>query len=200
MKTGTFTLSILLTLGAQSAFAADSIVSTLDDYLSRLKFSFDERSVNYAAENFQLNPVFQSLNDGVATQYDQFDARMLFPLTGEKYEVGLGVNLRNIQGSASLGSSEAERYNTYNQVIPSFYADALFNLPFKGLSAGFEGSHNPVGANQLLDYRAKLNYKWSDTLNLQGGWEHQQMSFEISDDYRSEYKSAGPYIDFRWRF
>ena len=166
---------------------------------SRIEFEFDQRSVTMNERQAAIiQPDFQSLHGNFNNQYDQMDARLLYPLSGRRYELGLGLNLRYIQGDANWRVEGNSHRSHYRQTIPAFYADAKVNLPLRGLSAGFEGSHDP--ASQLLDYRAKLNYQWNDSLGLQGGWQHQQISFDLDEVTQTRIKSEGPFIDFFWRF
>ncbi len=171
-----------------------------DSYWSRFTFHFDRKSININNGKLTiLNPQFKSLNSGLAKQYEQLDARLLYPLGGKQYQFDIGLNLRYIQQSNSANTFGGSRFGGNNRTIPAFYADALVELPYKGFAAGLEGSHDPLG-NQFLDYRAKLRYQWSEQLGLQGGWQHQQMSHDLSENSGSRVTNDGPFLDFYFRF
>jgi hypothetical protein len=77
-----------------------------------------------------------------------------------------------------------------------FYATALFDLPFDGMSASLEGSHLDSAQTRAFDYRAKLQYRWNSGLGLEGGWQHQQYSLDYGQPYPGlEYESKGLYLD-----
>ena len=114
-------------------------------------------------------------------------------------EVGVGLNIRYIQGISTGTQEGAQQTIRVDDAIPALHARALFDLPFQGFSAGLEGSHTGI-SDQLFDYRAQLRYEWTNGFGLQGGWQHQQMSLDLSEDTSTTFSSEGPYIDLNWRF
>ncbi len=165
----------------------------------RFEFQFGQKQWHQEADNRDLiTPDFKSLNDST-TQIDQFDARILYPLTGKGLQLGVGLNIRYIQGISNWSVDGAQQKTRLYDTIPALHARALFDLPFQGLSAGLEGSHTGI-SNQLFDYRAQLRYEWANGLGLQGGWQHQQMSLDLSEDANTTFSSEGPYLDLNWRF
>ncbi len=149
-----------------------------------------------------ITPEFMSLSPEVGTQFDQYDARILYPVREQGLRLDFGLHLRHIEGyanSPAAGADAALARTTLNTTIPSFYASALFDLPFQGLSAGIEGSRSGF-SDRLFDYRAKLQYRWRNGLGLQGGWQHQQMTLDPELDSGPVFTHFGPYLDLRWRF
>ncbi|MDX1823872.1 MAG: hypothetical protein R3354_04095 [Thiohalomonadales bacterium] len=167
--------------------------------LPQFEFRFAQKQWHEEADNRDLiTPDFKSLRDST-TQIEQLDARILYPLTGKGMHIGVGLNIRYIQGISSLAVDGAQQKTRLDDTIPALHAQALFDLPFKGLSAGVEGSHTGF-SDQLFDYRAQLRYEWTNGLGLQGGWQHQQMSLDLSEDSNTTFSSEGPYLDLNWRF
>lgn len=167
--------------------------------LQEFDVRFDYKQVKKSETGRELiTPDFQSLSPAPGTSFEQFDTRVLYPISGKGVRFDVGMNLRYIQGVASSKAEGANGYTRLDLAIPAFHASALFDLPFRGLSAGFEGSHTAL-TNQIQDYRAKLQYKWESGLGLQGGWQHQQMSLETGDT-ASSFNSQGPYLDLNWNF
>ncbi len=147
-----------------------------------------------------ITPEFMSLSPETGTQFEQLDARILYPLRQLGLRMDLGLHLRHIEGYANTaGAAMASTRTTLNTTIPSFYASALFDLPFQGLSAGFEGSRSGL-SDRLFDYRAKLQYRWRNGLGLQGGWQHQQMILDPELDAGPVLTNYGPYLDLHWQF
>lgn len=149
-----------------------------------------------------ITPDFMSLSSEVGTQFDQYDARILYPVRQQGLRLDLGLHLRYVEGYAHIsaaGMDAGRMRSTLNTTIPSFYASALFDLPFQGLSAGFEGSRSGL-SDYLFDYRAKLRYHWRNGFDLQGGWQHQQMNLDPELDNGPLFTRFGPYLDLHWQF
>jgi hypothetical protein len=201
MRTNRTWLLLFLLTGSLSVMA-DSQADAAGDtpvYLPQFEFRFEQKQWHQDADNRELlRPEFKSLND-TTTQIDQLDARILYPLTGKGMEVGVGLNIRYIQGFSNSPAGGAQQKTRVEDAIPALHARALFDLPFQGFSAGFEGSHTGI-SDQLFDYRAQLRYEWASGLGLQGGWQHQQMSLDLSEDANTTFSSEGPYLDLNWRF
>ena len=168
-------------------------------YLPQFELRFEQKQWYQDEANSELlRPEFKSLNDKT-TQIEQFDARFLYPLTARGMEVGVGLNIRYVQGISSSTPDGAQQTIRVDDTIPALHARALFDLPFQGFSAGLEGSHTGF-SDQLFDYRAQLRYQWTNGLGLQGGWQHQQMSLDLAEDANTTFSSEGPYLDLNWRF
>ena len=201
MRTKRTWLFLLLLPGSWSAMAgpqADPAVEA-GATLPQFEFRFAQKEWHQQAESRELiTPDFKSLSD-TSTQIDQLDARILYPMTGKGLQVGVGLNIRYIQGVSNWSVDGAQQKTRLQDAIPALHAQALFDLPFKGFSAGLEGSHTGF-SDQLFDYRAQVRYEWANGLGLQGGWQHQQMSLDLSEDANTTFSSEGPYLDLNWRF
>ena len=200
MRTNRSWLFLFLLTGSASVMAdsqADANAAA-PRYLPQFELRFEQKQwYQDKARSDLLQPEFKSLNEK-ATQIEQFDARFLYPLTGKGMEVGVGLNIRYIQGISSGTLDGAQQKIRVDGAIPALHARALFDLPFQGFSAGLEGSHTGI-SDQLFDYRAQLRYEWTNGLGLQGGWQHQQMSLDLSEDTDTTFSSEGPYLDLNWR-
>jgi hypothetical protein len=168
-------------------------------YVPQFELRFEQKQWYQDEANSELlRPEFKSLNEKT-TQIEQLDARFLYPLATRGMEVGVGLNIRYIQGVSTGTLDGASQQIRIDDAIPALHARALFDLPFQGFSAGLEGSHTGF-SDQLFDYRAQLRYQWTNGLGLQGGWQHQQMSLDLSEDSNTTFSSEGPYLDLNWRF
>lgn len=202
---------LLFLLTGSAPVMADSQADAAGDksaYLPQFEFRFEQKEWRQDAGNPEfITPDFKSLSD-TTTQIDQLDARILYPLTRKGMEVGVGLNIRYIQGTSSGTLDGTQQKIRVGDAIPALHARALFDLPFQGFSAGLEGSHTGLSDQffddraqlQYFDYRAQLRYEWTNGLGLQGGWQHQQMSLDISEDSDTTFSSEGPYLDLNWRF
>ncbi len=149
-----------------------------------------------------ITPEFMSLSPEMGTQFEQYDARILYPVRQDGLRLDVGLHLRHIEGFASfagIGTAGQPLRTSLNETIPSLYASALFDLPFEGLSAGFEGSRSGF-SDRLFDYRASLQYQWRNGFGLQGGWQHQQLTLDPDLETGPVFTNFGPYLDLNWRF
>ncbi len=187
------TAALLLLAGAPGARAGGA----------SLDWQVDYRQVRMDDLGRQLiTPEFMSLSPEVGTQYEQYDARILYPVRQSGLRLDFGLHLRHIEGFARRLGTEDPGHparTSLNETIPSFYASALFDLPFEGLSAGFEGTRSGF-SDRLLDYRASLQYQWHNGLGLQGGWQHQQFTLDPDLDTGPVFTNYGPYLDINWQF
>lgn len=140
-----------------------------------------------------LDPTGERVRTGNALQ--QYDARLFYPVSNiHGMSLDLGVNIKYL--NAINYDDGLDGVHNFSQAIPMFYATALFDLPFDGLSASLEGSHRNDQFARAFDYQAKLQYKWNRSLGLEGGWRHQQYSLDNGQSLPGlEYESKGVFVD-----
>ncbi len=131
---------------------------------------------------------------------DQIDATLYYPVMASFVNVDLGVNLKRIDTSVRVQEASGRHTRSYTATFPMLYANALFQLPFKGFSAGVEGSVLEYDRNRLMDYRAKLSYETRSNFGMQGGWRAQQYSLDEADGLSPNVELQGPYLDLYLRF
>ncbi len=137
-------------------------------------------------------------SSGSANRLQQYDARLFYPVsTAHGMSLDLGLNIKYLDAVGRYPQAEGQfSVHNFNQAIPMFYATALFELPFDGLSASLEGSHRDSERARAFDYQAKLQYKWHRGLGLEGGWRHQQYSLDNGQTIPGlEYESRGVFLD-----
>jgi len=132
----------------------------------------------------------------------QYDAQLYYPInTLQGMSLDLGLNIKYLNGM-TRNSREGGLVSSHNfsDAIPMFYATALFELPFEGLSAGFEGSMD-YASTRAFDYKAKLKYNWNRGFGLEGGWQHQQYSLDYGQQQPAlDYESKGLFLDLFMNF
>ena len=181
---------------------------------SRFQLSFQsEPVVQNATSSNSSNTISQSetqLTESVGASHfignlKRYDATWLYPVTqSERMNIDLGVNLRYFDGQVSVDSNEGRVLHNYRAAIPMFYASALFDLPFKGLSARVGGgSQINVNWDQLFtsfDYKAALRYDWANGLGLEGGWQHRQWQLDNLGSDNNRIESKGLFLDLKFKF
>ena len=138
-------------------------------------------------------------NSPFSGDINQYDATISYPFsTHNVVSFDLGINLRYVD--AELKGQSLDQSNTHiNTTLPMLYANAFFNLPFKGMSASIGGSHLQYDDYFAFDYKAKLSYTWDNGFGLEGGWQHQRFNVD-SPDVQADFESKGPFLDFKYRF
>lgn len=135
----------------------------------------------------------------------RYDATWLYPVSQSAgMNVNLGVNLRYFDGQISTGSTDGRVLQNFRSTIPMFYARALFDLPFKGLTARVDGgSQIDVEWDNLFtsfDYKAALRYDWRNGIGLEGGWQHRQWQLDDLNSTDSRIESKGLFLDLKYQF
>ncbi len=176
-----FTVHVGYTLAQQS------------DPLLNFKFNHLSNIQNGDQNSSLLSP----LNNNTL-KFSQFDATWTYPWETSNMNIDVGVTLRHLSGY--MNSTENLGNGYFQQVLPLFHASALYSLPFKGFSAGIEGSHLDSNATRVFDYRAKVSYEWRKGFGLQGGWQHQQFNLDNATDAATEYQRTGPFLDLYLSF
>ena len=203
-------LFLFLLTGSAPVMADHHVDAVVDKpaFVPQFELRYEQKEWREDAANSEfITPEFKSLSD-TTTQLDQIDARILYPVARKGMEFGVGLNIRYIQGVSSGTLDGTQQKFRVDDAIPALHARALFDLPFQGFSAGVEGSHTGLSDQffddqtqlQYFDYRAQLRYQWTNGLGLQGGWQHQQMSLDLSEENNTTFSSEGPYLDLNWRF
>ena len=204
-------LLIACTVAFSALVHADALLKKEQDYslVPKLRFQFDlDKS---RQEKYQLfdDVAFDSLQSSpyepllYKTQIDQIDAAFYYPLGTQGMSFDLGLNMKYIDGKTRHLNDGQQQSRNFSAAIPMVYATALFDLPFEGLSAGFEGKHHLGLERDALsgfDYKAKLKYEWSDGFGLQGGWQHQQYLLDKDRQTATDYENKGPFLDFYLKF
>lgn len=140
---------------------------------------------------------------GNETSLDQYDATFYYPLGSKGMSFDLGINMKYINGKTNVVRDGKQQVRNFSAALPMLSASALFDLPFKGLTAGFEGKRYVELENDNhkgFDYRASLSYEWNEGFGLQGGWQHQQFSLDNADQTSTDIEHKGPYLDFYLSF
>lgn len=177
--------------------------------LSQAQFNFKHQSFtvgsqvtsHHSAGDIWLDNKTVFLDDGNALsgRFDQYDATITYPFKHrDLFNLDLGINIRFID--ADLASGEIDQSTqSLNTALPMFYANALIDLPYKGLSASLGASHVEYEQYYALDYKAKLSYQWQNGLGMEGGWQHQELSIDGSE-FQTDIQNNGLFLDFKYRF
>lgn len=198
-----------------SALAESDISSWRDDPL-RLNVKFERRTSAFNQQSLQspnLQSSWMGEFDNIAispasTKYSldraiisQYDATFFYPFQRGKLNFDLGLNIKFINGitetTDKLGVTSSQNYNA---TLPMMYATALYELPWKGLSAGFEGKHMLLDSSSAYDYKAMLSYKSRNGFGLNGGWQYQQLNLNSFQNITATSQTAGPFVDVYFKF
>jgi len=198
-------------MSSMALVQAESLLKKEQDYslIPQVRFQLDldkSRQDKYQLlDDDSLNSLQTSVHQPLVneTRLDQYDATLFYPLGSEGASFDLGLNMKYIKGQTSFVQDGQRQLRNFSAAIPMVYATALFDLPFEGFSAGFEGKHHLGLEGDALsgfDYKAKFQYEWNQGFGLQGGWQHQQYSLDNADETTTDFEHKGPFLDFYLRF
>ena len=201
-------LSTILAIISLSVFAEGNYVGRLDNLSQpRFKLRFEssqvlQPTVNGVNANSSEHTRTSSYFVGNLRRYD---ATWLYPVSKSVgVNVDLGMNLHYFDGQVAVESSQGWVMHSYRSTIPMFYASALFDLPFKGLSARIDGgSQMNVQWDKLFtsfDYKASLRYDWDNGVGLEGGWQQRQWQLDNLGNGDNQIQSKGLYLDLKYQF
>jgi outer membrane protein len=162
------------------------------DYLWQPAFEFQKQT-----GNDESAPLLDRQHSTTA-HVNQYNATISYPWHNDGVSLGLGVNLRFIEGD--IRSNVDSNSLNINTALPMVYATAQFDLPYGGLKASLVGSHMDYDQWRAYDYRAKLVYSFDSGIGLQGGWKYQQLNLDAGQDVKGRFENKGPFVDFFWRF
>ena len=181
--------------------------------LSQTKFHFQHQSFTIGS---QLGSQYSDVHVGadaslgyqnvlldkdnvLSGNFEQYDATITYPFAPrESINFDLGINIRFIDADLVQNESEQPTHNL-NTAIPMFYANAIFGLPYDGLSASLGASRTEYEQYYAFDYKAKLSYQWQNGFGMEGGWQHQEFSIDGSD-FQTEIENQSLFLDFKYRF
>ena len=201
-----------------SALAEESISNWHDDPL-QLNVKFERKTSAFNQSGFGANlgaswgANWMSELDNISTapqnsKYSldnkllrQYDATFFYPFQSGKFNFDLGVNIKFINGL----TENSDKFGTvttqaYNATLPMMYATALYELPWKGLSAGIEGKHMVFDSSTAYDYKAVLSYQSRSGFGLNGGWQYQQLHLDAFQNITTNSETEGPFVDFFYNF
>jgi len=143
--------------------------------------------------------IFLDNENALSGRVEQYDATITYPFKPrELFNLDLGINIRFIDADLASGDIDQTPQNL-NTALPMFYANALFELPYSGLSASLGASHFEYEQYYALDYKAKLSYQWQSGLGMEGGWQHQELSIG-GNEFQAGSQNNGLFLDFKYRF
>lgn len=178
--------------------------------LSQAKFHFKHQSFTVGSQlgtqptdganwDYPSKNVLLDKDNALSGQLEQYDATFSYPFTPrDTINFDLGINIRFIDADLIQAETQKPSHNL-NTAIPMFYANAIFGLPYEGLSASLGASHIEYERYYAFDYKAKLSYQWQNGFGMEGGWQHQQLSID-STDFQTQIENQGLFLDFKYRF
>lgn len=207
----------LLSLAAAHSVLADNTLSSWRDDPLQLNVRFERRVSAFnqfgqtdgsAAGNGWENEFDNFAGSAKNTKYSlgtkmlsQYDATFFFPFQRGKFNFDLGLNIKFINGiTESTDASGAVTSKSYKATLPMMYATALYELPWKGLSAGIEGKHMVLDNSSAYDYKAMLTYQSRSGFGLNGGWQYQQLQLDAFQNITATSQTDGPFVDFYYNF
>lgn len=177
---------------------------TADSLVPALKFQKNDYLLNPGLSSRQDHRMSSSATGFAGrpdTKLQNYDTILYYPLHRKGVSIDLGVNLRLQEDQPAQVNAHAQDWLSIDpyDTRPLVHAAAVFDLPFSGFKAGLSGTYNPDLNNTEYDYRAKLSYKWKSGLGLEGGWQHQQKTYE-QQNFNETFDVQTLFLDMNYRF
>ena len=147
-------------------------------------------------KTFNFNNVDYSLSETVTTDFDlsQTDFTLYWEILDNVVSLDVGLNLKNIDGSATLvGSTAGTATADFSVTIPMLYASVGVS-PMEGLFIGAEGSYIGYDGNSLTDFIAKVAYTSDYMIGIEAGVRTQTYTLDDVDDSYGDMDFSGPFI------
>lgn len=178
---------------------------TNDKLTAALQFQFEKSPLYLPASSFSTSET-DSLTGAKSSRFiKQYGATLSIPVKHDKISFDLGLDFR-FYDTQQLSEQTRRTGNAYGANLnalptPMVYANALFELPFQGLTASVSGRHRDNGDQKIsdFDYRAKVSYEWKSGLGLHGGWQHQQMTLDQNND-SEVFRVESLFVDMKYKF
>ncbi|MCW9024062.1 MAG: TIGR04219 family outer membrane beta-barrel protein [Gammaproteobacteria bacterium] len=145
---------------------------------------------------FTFNNESYSLSENIVTDLvlDQTDLTLYYELLDNVVSLDLGLNLKNIDGSARLvGATAGTNTATFDVTIPMLYASVGIS-PIEGLFIGAEVSYIGYDGNSISDYTAKVAYTSDYLIGIEAGVRSQSYELDDIDDSYGNMEFTGPFI------
>lgn len=207
LLTGTALISLL---PASVVFADNNISSWHDDPL-RLNVKFERQYSGFYQQEYSSHWMSELENISLSSgnsKYSldpkvlrQYDATISYPFQRGKFNFDLGLNIKFINGiTESADDLGVVSSQSYNATLPMMYGTALYDLPWKGYSAGIEGKHMVFDSSTAYDYKAVLTYQSRNGFGLNGGWQYKQLHLDAFQNITANSETDGPFVDVFLQF
>jgi len=175
---------------------------TSDELAPAVKFRFEKNPLYVPSSLASDSSKLLSAKNSVSP----YSATLSVPFNKDKVNFDLGLDFRfyDKRNEAEQNRYDGADYNfdVDNLLSPKIYASAMFKLPVSGLTASISGRHNGETSvdKSYVDYQARLSYKWKNGLGLEGGWQHQQVSLDPTNEDSDVFKVESLFLDMKYKF
>lgn len=168
--------------------------------IPNVKLQYNDISSQQTAtidKTFELDGTEFTAGSRIHSDFDlsYTDATLYYEILDNWFNLDLGLTLRKYSGHLT---AEAETVNQKIDVdlpLPLVYGRFQFDLPFTGLSAGFEGNYISYKDSTVSDYAAKISYVFDSVMDFGIEAGYRAINLEVyEDDVEANLELKGPYI------
>ncbi|RFA30624.1 hypothetical protein CAI21_03650 [Alkalilimnicola ehrlichii] len=131
---------------------------------------------------------------------DQLDATIYIQPLSNVVSLGVGLNVRLMDGEAQVTANGQTDRISFSGPIPMLYGNAGVALPFTGLSANAEASAIAYSGNRLIDAQIGLRYHVAPFVRVEAGYRRYELKLDDFDDIDVDLSIDGPYLGLVARF
>lgn len=148
------------------------------------------------SRSFDFGSITVNISDQISSSFemDEADLILYYELLDSAVSLDVGLDVKVVDGEASIVSSAGRDSAEFTGAIPLLYARADVALPLTGLSVGVEGAALTYSGSRITDLTARLRYTFGAGFALEGGWKQQELVLDDVDDVDTDIDLKGPYV------
>lgn len=157
------------------------------------------RQTSAISKSFTFDGTTYLANETVNSEFDltHTDATLYYEILDNWVNLDLGLTARQFDGfvyAQSVSTPSRNKKEDIDQVLPMLYGKVQFDLPFTGLSAGFEGNYVSYSGDKATDYSAKISYLFDSVLDIGLEAGYRKLSVTVDEDeLQANVDLKGPY-------
>ncbi len=135
-----------------------------------------------------------SVNESLTTKLnlDQTDFTLYYEVLDNVVGLDIGLNAKNIDGSASITYSGGTENDSVSVTIPMLYAAIDIQTGY-GITLGAQGNFVSYDGSSITDYNAYVRYTSDYLLGVELGYRKQSYELDDLDDTYGTIEFSGPY-------
>jgi outer membrane protein len=122
-----------------------------------------------------------------------YDLTLYYEVLDNWIDADVGLNIKQIEGTVMLQSSEGYESKDFDLSVPMLYARVGVDIPSTNLSVHAEGNYVTLNGKNIYDAEAGVRYTFNSGLGLETGYKVMHLKFENEDELTMESDFSGAY-------
>lgn len=153
-----------------------------------------DSGIDFNGTNFGSGSTIESTVD-----LSHEDIVLYYEVMDNWINLDLGVDLKRFDGEVTLSGSSTSRLDI-DEVIPSVYFSARYDLPFTGFYLGADLNNLSLGDSSVEDTTLKLGYQSNFGLGVEGGLKRFSVELDDLNSLNTDLEYDGLYLNSFFQF